>query len=110
MSRDFDVLIVGAGIVGAAMGALLLARKLCAPGRVGIIADRLPPDAAVPADWGLRVFALSRASERLLRHCGIWDSLPPQRVFAYERMCAWEAGGEAVQARESDTGTWPFEQ
>jgi 2-polyprenylphenol 6-hydroxylase len=93
VSRDFDVLIVGAGIVGAAMGALLLARKLCAPGRVGIIADRLPPDAAVPADWGLRVFALSRASERLLRHCGIWGSLPPQRVFAYERMCVWDAGG-----------------
>jgi 2-octaprenylphenol hydroxylase len=92
VSRDFDVLIVGAGIVGAAMGALLLARKLCAPGRVGIIADRLPPDASQD-DWGLRVFALSRASERLLRHCGIWDSLPPQRVFAYERMCVWDAGG-----------------
>jgi 2-octaprenylphenol hydroxylase len=60
---------------------------------VGIIADRLPPDAAADADWGLRVFALSRASERLLRHCRVWDSLPPQRVFAYERMCVWDAGG-----------------
>jgi 2-polyprenylphenol 6-hydroxylase len=93
VSRDFDVLIVGAGVVGSAMGALLLARKTCAPGRVGIIADRLPPDAAADADWGLRVFALSRASERLLRHCRVWDSLPPQRVFAYERMCVWDAGG-----------------
>jgi 2-polyprenylphenol 6-hydroxylase len=93
MSRDFDVLIVGAGVVGAAMGALLLARKLCAPGRVGVIADRLPVDAGADADWGLRVFALSRASERLLRHCRVWDSLPPQRVFAYERMCVWDAGG-----------------
>jgi 2-octaprenylphenol hydroxylase len=95
VSRDFDVLIVGAGVVGSAMGALLLARKICAPGRVGIIADRLPPDAAADAEWGLRVFALSRASERLLRHCRVWDSLPPQRVFAYERMCVWDAGGAA---------------
>ena len=95
MSRDFDVLIVGAGVVGSAIGALLLARKICAPGRVGIIADRLPPQAAADADWGLRGFALSRASERLLRHCRVWDSLPPQRVFAYERMCVWDAGGAA---------------
>jgi 2-octaprenylphenol hydroxylase len=93
VSRDFDVLIVGAGVVGAAMAALLLARKLCAPGKVGIIADRLPPDPAPDADWGLRVFALSRASERLLRHCRVWDCVPPQRVLAYERMCVWDAGG-----------------
>jgi ubiquinone biosynthesis UbiH/UbiF/VisC/COQ6 family hydroxylase len=93
VSRDFDVLIVGAGVVGSAMGALLLTRKICAPGRVGVITDRLPPDPASDADWGLRVFALSRASERLLRHCGVWESLPPQRVFAYERMCVWDAGG-----------------
>jgi 2-octaprenylphenol hydroxylase len=93
VSRDFDVLIVGAGVVGAAMGALLLARKVCAPGRVGIIADRLPPEPAADADWGLRVFALSRTSERLLRHCGVWSSLPPQRLFAYERMCVWDASG-----------------
>jgi len=105
MSRDFDVTIVGAGVIGAAMGTLLVARKLCAPGRVAIVADRLPPrpssgvaaetdaDAAPDADWDLRVFALSRASERLLHHCGVWNSLPPQRVFAYERMCVWDASG-----------------
>jgi 2-octaprenylphenol hydroxylase len=103
MSRDFDVTIVGAGIIGAAMAALLMARKLCAPGSVAIVADRLSPpsgagartdaDAAGDADWDLRVFALSRSSERLLRHCGVWNSLPTQRVFAYERMCVWDASG-----------------
>jgi 2-octaprenylphenol hydroxylase len=24
----------------------------------------------------------------------VWDSLPAQRMFAYERMCVWDAGGE----------------
>jgi ubiquinone biosynthesis UbiH/UbiF/VisC/COQ6 family hydroxylase len=97
VNRDFDVVIIGAGVIGAAMAALLVARKVCAPGRVGIIAERLAPDvaadAAVDADWDVRVFALSRASERLLRHCGVWNSIPPQRIFAYERMCVWDAGG-----------------
>ncbi len=43
--------------------------------------------------WDLRVFALSRASQRLLQLCGIWPLLPPQRVCAYERMCVWDASG-----------------
>jgi 2-octaprenylphenol hydroxylase len=94
MSRDFDVVIVGAGVIGAAMASLLVARRLSAPGRVAIISDHLPAAGVPDADWDLRVFALSRASERLLRICGVWDSLPGARVFAYERMCVWDAGGE----------------
>jgi 2-octaprenylphenol hydroxylase len=93
-ARDFDVVIVGAGVIGAAMASLLLSCKLSAPGRVAIIADRFATPASADADWDLRVFALSRASERLLTACGVWDSLPSSRVFAYERMCVWDAGGE----------------
>jgi 2-polyprenylphenol 6-hydroxylase len=102
MSRDFDVVIVGAGPIGAAMAALLLARKQAGPGRVALVAGRVPaagapadapPPASAPSDWDLRVFALSRASQRLLQLCGIWELLPPQRLFAYERMCVWDARG-----------------
>jgi 2-polyprenyl-6-methoxyphenol hydroxylase-like FAD-dependent oxidoreductase len=50
--------------------------------------------AGAGADWGLRVFALSRASQRLLELTGIWQTLPAQRVSPYERMCVWDAGGE----------------
>jgi 2-octaprenylphenol hydroxylase len=93
-SRDFDVIIVGAGVIGAAMASLLVTRRLSSPGRVAIIADRFAGAPAAGSDWDLRVFALSRASERLLRTCGVWDALPAQRVFAYERMRVWDAGGE----------------
>jgi 2-polyprenylphenol 6-hydroxylase len=92
--RDFDAIIVGAGVIGAAMASLLVARKLSAPGRIAIIADRFASAAPPDADWDPRVFALSRASERLLRACGVWELLPAQRVFAFERMCVWDAGGE----------------
>ena len=93
-SGDFDVVIVGAGVIGAVMASLLVVRKLSAPGRVAIIADRFAAAPAADADWDMRVFALSRASERVLKACGVWDALPAQRVFAYERMCVWDAGGE----------------
>ena len=65
--RDFDVVIVGAGVIGAVMAGLLVARKLSAAGRVAIVADRVGLAPAADADWDVRVFALSRASERVLK-------------------------------------------
>ena len=94
--RDFDFLIVGGGITGCVMASLLVNRKLAAPDRVAIVAGAATP-APVPADadseWDLRVFALSRASQRLLTICGAWPLLPTQKYNAYERMCVWDALG-----------------
>jgi 2-polyprenylphenol 6-hydroxylase len=94
--RDFDFLIVGGGITGCVMASLLVNRKLTAPGRVAIVAEGAQP-AVVPAiadsEWDLRVFALSRASQRLLTLCGAWQLLPTRKYNAYERMCVWDARG-----------------
>jgi 2-octaprenylphenol hydroxylase len=98
--REFDVVIVGAGPVGSVMAGLLLARRLASPGRVALLAERIAPPAplAAPAGsawtpWDLRVFALSRASQRMLEICGAWRNLPPELVFPYERMCVWDESG-----------------
>jgi 2-octaprenylphenol hydroxylase len=99
MSREFDVLVVGAGVVGAVTASLLVARRICPAARVALVADRLPPapaaGSATGSDWDLRVFALSRASERVLGEVGVWDALPSDRISAYERMCVWDAAGVA---------------
>ena len=86
-------MIVGGGVTGSALASLLLARKLSTPGRVAVVAEHFAAAPESGADWDLRVFAMSRASERLLKVCGIWNSLPANRVFPYERMCVWDAGG-----------------
>jgi len=102
MRPDFDVVIAGAGPIGTTMAALLGARRLTSRGRVAIVAARAPGGAhsaaGAAADWDLRVFALSRASQRLLQLCGAWPLLPPDRLYGYERMCVWDAGGEAQGA------------
>jgi 2-octaprenylphenol hydroxylase len=94
--REFSVLIVGGGVIGLTMASLAVARKLAAPGRVAVIADRpaSPPSSlTLDSDWDLRVYALSRASQRLLTICGVWQGLPPTKRGAYERMCVWETRG-----------------
>jgi 2-octaprenylphenol hydroxylase len=93
MSRDFDVVVVGAGVVGCVVANLLVTRGIAAPERIAILAARLAPQAPEPADWDPRVFALNRASETLLGETQVWDSLPRDRVFGYERMCVWDADG-----------------
>jgi 2-octaprenylphenol hydroxylase len=93
---DFDVIVVGGGVVGTAMAGLLVGRGICAPGRVAVVASRFEPPPSGRDDWDLRVFALSRASERVLRACGAWSSLPPARVFAFERMRVWDEDGEPL--------------
>jgi 2-octaprenylphenol hydroxylase len=94
VSRDFDMVIVGAGVIGTAMASLLLARKLSSAGKVAVVGERLPTAAAGAAEWDVRVYALSRASQRVLTLCGAWQRLASDRLCPYERMCVWDANGE----------------
>lgn len=91
MSRDFDILVVGAGVAGSALAASLVARKAVLPERIALIADRFVTRPAPDLELDLRVFAMSRASQRLLTELGIWQELPRDRVNAYDRMCVWDA-------------------
>ena len=88
-SASFDVVIVGGGPVGAVLGALL--RQGPAAYRVLILERELPDWTAHANAADLRVFALSRASERILRAVGAWNSLQTSSstLCAYERMHVW---------------------
>jgi 2-octaprenylphenol hydroxylase len=85
MTAPLDVLVVGGGPVGAALGALL-ARAGNGGGawRVGLLEA-----AAAPADG--RVIAVSRASEKILGAAGAWSAIKPH-AWAYERMRVWYEG------------------
>jgi 2-octaprenylphenol hydroxylase len=93
--RDFDVVIVGGGMVGAAIAALLVTRPEARALRVAIVEPKPadPPFAGEPLD--LRVSALSRASEQLVRAVGAWPRLAERDPCAYERMRVWDARDSA---------------
>jgi 2-octaprenyl-3-methyl-6-methoxy-1,4-benzoquinol hydroxylase len=88
--RDVDVLVVGGGVVGAATAVLLATQNATRGLSVGLVEPRLPSLPAANAAWDLRVFALSRASQRLLEACGVWPQVL-RRAQAYQGMRVWDS-------------------
>ena len=89
MNARFDVTVVGAGLAGACAAALLTRHAGIAAGRIALLAPELPAPLPANAPPELRVAAISRASERVLRAAGAWQRLDTARVSAYERMRVW---------------------
>jgi 2-octaprenylphenol hydroxylase len=87
----FDVAIVGGGPIGAVLGALLRCGGAARPLRVLLVERSLPAPTTPPSPDELRVFALSRASERILRAATVWEALAelPGATSRYERMHVW---------------------
>lgn len=110
MKPEYEIAVVGAGPVGLAT-AVLLAREAIIPGaRIAVLDRRIPEsfDAANPPPLDLRVFALSRASERILRAAGAWEDVARQ-ASPYERMQVWHAdvaphGGDALAFDAAEAG------
>ncbi|MDQ2070442.1 UbiH/UbiF/VisC/COQ6 family ubiquinone biosynthesis hydroxylase [Natronospira bacteriovora] len=105
MKKNHDITVVGAGPVGAA-AALGLARKGFSVALVDARPLQAPVDPAETLD--LRVFAVSRASQRLLTDLGAWDHIAGVRASPYRHMSVWDAHGrvefDAADVAEPDLG------
>ena len=87
-------MIAGGGTVGLATAALLATGRWADRLRVQVLEPRaLRRWQADETD--LRVYALSRASQRLLDRLGIWQPLAAARACAYRRMLVWEGESPA---------------
>ncbi len=87
-----DILIAGAGMVGAALAAALVSRHDATrnPLRIAVLDKQLPPPFCAATAPDLRVSALNLASERLLRSWGAWPHMAEQRIHPYARLAVWE--------------------
>jgi len=86
MTQAFDIVIVGAGMVGAALATGL--------GRDGFnvaMVDRAPAPTFDPQTApDIRVSALSAGSERYLQSLGAWDYILNMRATPYRRLAVWD--------------------
>jgi 2-octaprenylphenol hydroxylase len=92
-AQGLDVLVVGGGIVGACVGALLVRATHQGPAlRVGLLQGAQPAaPAGADAAPDARVLAFSRASERILQAAGAWAAIR-EHAWPYEHMRVWHAG------------------
>ena len=89
MHREFDIAIIGGGPVGATTAALLARHGGFAPERIALLAPELAEAEAPQGPPDLRVAAISRSSQQVLRNAGAWPRLPAERLCAYECMRVW---------------------
>ncbi len=85
MMQSVDIAIVGGGMVGLTLAAALKESDL----RIAVI-EGIKPDNHLNALADVRVSALSRASEQILRNVAAWPGIIQRRAAAYHAMEVWE--------------------
>lgn len=96
--QQFDISIVGGGMVGAAIALALSQAGL----QVALI-EKLPVsefDSQSPAD--LRVSSINLASEAWLNQLGAWQALEQMRLCPYQRLQAFEQSHSIVTFNAAD--------
>ncbi len=103
MSKPYDVVIVGAGMVGAAI-ACGLARSSF---KVAVIDPLLPPSYIEGEAPHIRVSAISYASEQILKNLGAWQYIESKRLSPYRRLAVNEMPAKkGVSALLPDISSW----
>lgn len=80
---EFDVVIIGGGLVGASLAAALKSSGLRLALVEGQPSPTLPTD---PAEWDSRIYAVTPGNAEFLRDCGAWQKMDMSRVQQVEEM------------------------
>ena len=90
--QQFEVIVVGAGMVGAAL-ALALGRQ----GFKVALVDAHAPQLEWSQDgYDIRVSAITRASQHIFESLDAWPMMQAERISPYRDMHVWDAGGDGV--------------
>lgn len=94
-AQIYDVVIVGAGLVGAALACALAREKGSAHLRIAVIEAGGEPATFCDGNFDPRVVALTPASQKLLHRIDCWEEIRSERVCPYREMKVWDGEGTA---------------
>ncbi len=86
MTRHYDVIVVGGGMVGATVACSLGNTPLS----IAVIEGQRPQPFESGQPLDLRVSAISIASRRILEGVGAWNNIAAMRLCPFRRMKVWE--------------------
>ena len=100
-NNTFDVIVVGAGMVGLSLAAALAKLNL----KIAIVDQTAPAEKNAWQGRDPRVSAIVKSSEFFLRKCGAWDFIAQERHSTFYGMDVWEQDGTAnIQFDAADVG------
>ncbi len=112
MDKSYDIVIHGAGISGLALALSLVRREAAYKPSVLLLDKNMPefrPEFDIRPrsvnDFDNRVFALNHAGKKWLESIAVWPGDDSARVFSYDQMYVWDAGGHGqihFDAAETD--------
>jgi len=104
IESDYDVVIVGGGMVGASVASALLQASETRQLRIAIVEGQ-SFDFNFAAGFDPRVSAISLASRQFMETLSVWPEIAQHRLCAYQGMSVWDADGTgAVDFSASDMG------
>lgn len=86
-SAHYDIIILGNRLVGSTLACTLNSHY-----RIAIIDKASTPPLPPEDDYQLRINAYNRASETLLKAAGVWQNIPTDRRFAFDKIYATHSG------------------
>lgn len=91
-NKHFDVIIVGAGLVGLTLACALAKQDLS----VAVVdKNTIEPAEIGQENFALRVSAINHASQRILHNLNIWEKIKDTlHVSPYEKMHVWDSMGK----------------
>ena len=92
-ASNYDVLVIGGGMVGLTLACALGQKTRL---RIGVVEAFEPGEVKADDDYELRVSAISRGSQQVFENLGAWDGIVQRRACPYQHMHVWDATGDGV--------------
>lgn len=95
MNEKFHVVIVGAGVAGLTVAALLAQSSVSERLKITLLDAQPRPSRPNGKDVALRVSAIASGSSLLLKSIGAWSGIDAERIASYDAMRVWDESSTA---------------